>query len=99
MSDIGDTIEAAVKDAMSGIAIDAEHHAEFMAGYARERARVLARAIDQPGFTEALEAERQNVASYALLNAVQASEDAKQRAKDVLLTIITTVARTAPAAL
>lgn len=70
MSDVTEDIRTLLDDAVSETDRSLAQSTANVAGYAAERAAHLERAVGQPGFAEAVRAERDAVALYAGLAAV-----------------------------
>jgi hypothetical protein len=64
-----------------------------VAAYAAERAAHLATAAGQPGFAEAVVAERDNVVLYAAVHAAHAADRLDARLRGVVQVVLTTWAR------
>lgn len=70
MSQVSDDIRTILDDAVQETGRSLARATADVAGYASERAAHLERAVGQPGFAEAVRAERDAVALYAGLAAV-----------------------------
>lgn len=88
-------LEAMLKESGASLKVSAAS----IAAYTAERASTLALSIGQPGFSQALKAEKQNVLMFAALQAVDEADEADRRVQVVLETGLRLLTQVAVAAL
>lgn len=79
MMNVGDELERLLKDAAKETGRDLQFNTVAVAAYAAERTAYLSTLVGQPGFEEAVRAERDNVALKAGLTAVATADAADAR--------------------
>ena len=73
------TLKNMLEIALAEISADLESTVDGVAAYAAQRMAVLATLVGQPGYEEAVIAERDNVAMFAGIGAVDTADAAAQR--------------------
>lgn len=73
-----------IEDAVADTGATLEKSASEVAHYAAERADHLSSIVGEPGFDEAVKAERDNVALFAAMSAVENADAADARLKGML---------------
>ena len=84
MTDVKHELEALLTDAIAETGASLQQGAAELAAYAAERAAHLATLVDDPGFQEAVRAERDAVALKAGITAVQQADAADARIVGVI---------------
>lgn len=79
-----DAIKETLDTALDEIGVDLKQETAAIAAYAAERATFLASIVGQPGYAEAVRAERDNVALRAGIATVAQATSAEQRLLGVL---------------
>lgn len=79
LNDLGDQFVSLVQAHAQEIGVELKDNLNEVSQYASERAAHLSTIVGQPGWDEALVAERDNVAIYATSAAVQQADQLDQR--------------------